>query len=64
MTELSLSVKSAAETAAMGPDVNAMMAACGRYATANIKVVTPIEVVRTDPSFEYSGLHRSLCDMK
>ena len=41
IVELSLSVSSAAVTAATGPEVKAIIAACGRYAKTNMKVVTP-----------------------
>lgn len=59
IVELSLSVSKAADIAAAGPDVNAMMAICGTNATANMKVVTPIEVVSTFASLDVKGRHRS-----
>lgn len=57
--ELSLNVRNAADTAATGPEVNAMIAICGRYANVNISVVTPMEVVRSPAIFEVRGRHRS-----
>jgi len=59
IVELSLSVSKAADIAAAGPDVNAIMAICGTNATANMKVVTPIEVVSTFASLDVNGRHRS-----
>lgn len=59
IVELSLSVSRAADIAAAGPEVNAMMAICGTYAIANISVVTPIEVVSTAASLDVKGRHRS-----
>ena len=64
IVELSLSVRSAAEKAATGPEVKAMMAACGRYATTNMKVVTPKLKVIVGASFETSGRHNALWETK
>jgi len=64
MVELSLSVSSAAVTAATGPEVKVMTAACGRYAKTNMKVVTPRLKVRVGVSFETRGFHNALCEMK
>ena len=62
--ELSLSVRSAAEKAAIGPEVKVMTAACGRYATKNMKVVTPKLNVMVGTSFDESGLHSALWERK
>lgn len=62
--ELSLRVSNAADTAATGPEVNAITAICGRYANANMKVVTPIDVVKRPASFEVRGRHRSRWERK
>ena len=62
--ELSLRVKRAAEIAATGPDVKAMTAACGTYATRNMNVVTPMLRVMVGASLEINGRQRSLCETK
>ena len=64
IVELSLSVRSAAENAAIGPDVNAIIAAWGRYATKNMRVVTPRLKVIVGASLDISGRHSALCVMK
>lgn len=64
MVELSLSVSSAAVTAATGPEVKVIIAACGRYAKTNMKVVTPRLRVRVGVNFEARGFHNSLCERK
>jgi hypothetical protein len=64
IVELSLSVSSAAVTAATGPEVKVIIAACGRYAKTNMKVVTPKLRVRVGVNFEARGFHNSLCEMK
>ena len=64
MVELSLRVRNAAVTAATGPEVKAITAACGRYATTNMKIVTPRLRVRVGVSFETRGFHSALCEMK
>ena len=60
IVELSLSVSSAAVTAATGPEVKVIIAACGRYAKTNMKVVTPRLRVRVGVNFEARGFHNSL----
>ena len=67
--ELSLIVSIAAPSylsAARGPEMKAMTAACGRYANANanMKVVTPTLMVRVYVSFEMRGVHNSRRKMK
>ena len=62
--ELSLSVSRAAEKAASGPEVKAMTAACGRYATVNMSTVTPMLSVRVDGSRLRSGFHSARCVAK
>lgn len=64
MVELSLSVRRAAENAATGPEVNDIIAACGRYATRNINVVTPKLSVIVGANLDPSGLHSALCARK
>jgi hypothetical protein len=60
MVELSLRVSKAAEIAARGPLVKAMIAAWGKYAKTNMKVVTPTLSVNVETSLDVSGRHRLL----
>lgn len=62
--ELSLRVSSAAENAATGPEVNAITAAWGTYATVNIASVTPRLSDIVAGSLLLSGRHNALCDAK
>ena len=64
MVELSDRVRTAAETAATGPDVNAMTAACGRYRAAKQASVTTTPVLIVGANLDKSGFHRSLCETK
>ena len=60
MAELSLSTKMAAEIAASGPLVKAMIAICGTYVKKNIALVTPTPRVIVRPARAIKGRHRSL----
>lgn len=58
--ELSLRVNKTAVIAATGPLVKAIMAAWGRYAKTNMKVVTPTLSVNVEASLEVKGRHKLL----
>jgi hypothetical protein len=60
MAELSLRTRIAAEIAASGPLVKAMMAICGMYVKKNITLVTPTPSVRVCAARDIKGRQRSL----
>ena len=62
--ELSLRTRRAALTAAKGPDVKAIIAACGRYVKTNIEAVMPTPRVSVGISLLVNGRHSDRCDRK